>query len=140
MAEQYEPPRKGNSLLDKVGKRPAPNKDDDADGIRESFAGSRGNGDDDLMLDVRLKDGTRCALAYGTLMKIFFSPSDQLKLAFASDIVVIEGRRLTTLYDLLLRHRARFVQEGTVAEEGLKPEDSAHIDHIHFEKPEENDV
>ena len=139
MAEPFEPPRKGNSVLDRLGGRKPPETGEHDDSVREAFSGSR-NREDDLMLDVRLKDGTRCALAYGTLMKIFFSPADQLKLAFASGIVVIEGRKLITLYDLLRRHRARFVQEGTVAEEGLKPEDAAHIDSIHFEKPEEDEV
>ena len=139
MTEPHEPPRRSNPVLDRLGGRSAQPSNDQDDSVRESFGGNR-NREDDLMLDVRLKDGTRCALAYGTLMKIFFSPADQLKLAFASGIVVIEGRRLITLYDLLRRHRARFVQEGTIAEEGLKPEDAAHIDSIHFEKTEEEDL
>ena len=139
MKEPFEPPKRAGAVLERLGGRSTSDKADEDDSVRESFAGNR-NREDDLMLDVRLKDGTRCALAYGTLMKIFFSPADQLKLAFASGIVVIEGRRLITLYDLLRRHRARFVQEGTVAEEGLKPEDAAHIDSIHFENPEEDDV
>jgi hypothetical protein len=139
MKEPFDPPKRAGAVLERLGGRSTSDKADEDDSVRESFAGNR-NREDDLMLDVRLKDGTRCALAYGTLMKIFFSPADQLKLAFASGIVVIEGRRLITLYDLLRRHRARFVQEGTVAEEGLKPEDSAHIDHIHFENPEEDEV
>lgn len=139
MKEPFEPPKRAGAVLERLGGRSTSDKADEDDSVRESFAGNR-NREDDLMLDVRLKDGTRCALAYGTLMKIFFSPADQLKLAFASGIVVIEGRRLITLYDLLRRHRARFVQEGTVAEEGLKPEDAAHIDSIHFENPEEDEV
>ena len=139
MKEPFEPPKRAGAVLERLGGRSTSDKADEGDSVRESFGGNR-NREDDLMLDVRLKDGTRCALAYGTLMKIFFSPADQLKLAFASGIVVIEGRRLITLYDLLRRHRARFVQEGTVAEEGLKPEDAAHIDSIHFENPEEDEV
>jgi hypothetical protein len=138
MAEPFDPPKRAGSVLERLGGRSGQSKDEDDESVRDSFGGSR-NREDDLMLDVRLKDGTRCALAYGTLMKIFFSPADQLKLAFASGIVVIEGRKLITLYDLLRRHRARFVQEGTVAEEGLKPEDAAHIDSIHFAKPEEEE-
>ena len=139
MKEPFEPPKRAGAVLERLGGRSTSDKADEEDSVRESFGGNR-NREDDLMLDVRLKDGSRCALAYGTLMKVFFSPSDQLKLAFASGIVVIEGRRLITLYDLLRRHRARYVQEGTVAEEGLKPEDAAHIDNIHFENPEEDDV
>ena len=139
MKEPFEPPKRAGAVLERLGGRSTSDKADEDDSVRESFGGNR-NREDDLMLDVRLKDGSRCALAYGTLMKVFFSPSDQLKLAFASSTVVIEGRRLLALYDLLRRHRARFVQEGTVSEEGLKPEDAAHIDNIHFENPEEDDV
>ena len=139
MAKHYEPPKQADSILERLGGRSSQDSAEPDDSVRESFGGNR-NREDDLMLDVRLKDGTRCALAYGTLMKIFFSPADQLKLAFASSTLVIEGRRLIALYDLLRRHRARFVQEGTVAEEGLKPEDAAHIESIHFEKPEEDEV
>ena len=139
MKEPFEPPKRAGSVLERLGGRSPPEKADEDDSVRESFGGNR-NREDDLMLDVRLKDGSRCALAYGTLMKVLFSPADQLKLAFASSTVVIEGRRLLALYDLLRRHRARFVQEGTVSEEGLKPEDAAHIDNIHFEKPEEDDL
>ncbi len=106
--------------------------------MRQSFGSSR-HAEDDLMLDVRLKDGSRCALAYGTLLKVLFSPADRLRLAFASSTVVIEGRRLLALYDLLRRHRARFVQEGTIAEEGLKSEEAAHIENIYFEKPDQEE-
>ncbi len=139
MAEPFDPPKRADSVLERLRRSSGPAKAGEDDIAREAFGGNR-NREDDLMLDVRLKDGSRCALAYGTLMKVLFNPADQLKLAFASSTVVIEGRRLLVLYDLLRRHRARFVQEGTVAEEGLKPEDSAHIDNIHFEKPEEDEV
>lgn len=140
MAEPYDPGRKGNSILDRLGGQSQHDPPDDDSSVRESFSSSRPNSEDDLMLDIRFKDGARCALAYGTLMKVDFRPEDRLTLAFAANIVVIEGRRLLPLYELLRRHRARFIQEGTAAEEGLKPEDSAHVEHIHFEKPEEETV
>jgi len=139
MTEPFEPPKRAGSVLERLGGRSNTQESDEDDSIRESFGGTRDR-EGDLMLDVRLKDGSRCALAYGTLLKVLFSPADQLRLAFASNTVVIEGRRLLALYDLLRRHRARYVQEGTVAEEGLKPEEAAHIESIHFENPEEDDV
>ena len=138
MAGTYEPPRKGNSVLERLGGRSGPEPPAPEEEIRESFDGSRPNSDDDQMLDVRFSDGSRCALAYGSLFKVDYNPADQLKLAFAGDTVVIEGRRLLPLYDLLRRHRARFVQEGTAAEDGLKPDDASHIDNIHFEKTKED--
>ena len=130
MAEAYEPPRKGASVRDKRGGRSLEQAPDDA--VREAFNESRRNSEDDFMLDVRFSNGSRCALAYGTLLKVDYNPADQLKLAFAVVTVVIEGRRLLPLYELLRRHRTKFIQEGTVAEEGLKPEDATHIDNIHF--------
>ena len=130
MAGAYEPPRKGASVRDKHGGRSLEQEPDDA--VREAFNESRRNSEDDFMLDVRFSNGSRCALAYGTLLKVDYNPADQLKLAFAVVTVVIEGRRLLPLYELLRRHRTKFIQEGTVAEEGLKPEEATHIDNIHF--------
>jgi len=138
MAEPFEPPRRANPVLDRLAGRQA--KEPPEDGVRESFSFSRVSDEDDVMLDVRLRDGSRYAFPYGTLLKVDFSPADQLKLAFAANIVVIEGRRLLPLYELLRRHKAKFVQEGTEAEDGLKPEDAAHIDSIHIQKPEEENV
>ena len=140
MAEPYEPPRRPNSVLERLAgrqaKEPLPTDED----VRESFSFSRVSDEDDLMLDVRLRDGSRTAFPYGTLLKVDFSPADQLKLCFAANIVVIEGRRLLPLYELLRRHKAKFVQEGTEAEDGLKPEAAAHIDSISIQKPEEETV
>lgn len=137
MAERYEPPRSGKAFLDRVGGKPASDLPDTEASVPESFGGSR-NSEDDLMLDIRLKDGTRCALAYVSLAKVDYYPADRLKLVFATVTVVIEGRRLLSLYELLRRHRARYVQEGTLAEEGLKPDEASHIETIHFEDPEED--
>jgi hypothetical protein len=41
-----------------------------------------------------------------------------------------EGRNLSRPRDFVLEHRARFIQEGTDGEEGLKPEDAPHIERI----------
>ena len=138
MAETYEPPRRPNSVLERLAGRQT--KEPTDDGVRDSFSFSRVSDEDDLMLDVRLRDGSRYAFPYGTLLKVDFNPADELKLIFAASIVIIEGRRLLPLYELVRRHKARFVQEGTDAEEGLKPEDAAHIDSIHIHKPEEEDA
>jgi hypothetical protein len=137
MAEPYDPQRP-NSVIERLAGRPLKESPPTTeDGARDSFSFSRVSDEDDLMLDVRLRDGSRYAFPYGTLLKVDFSPKDELKLAFAASVVVIEGRRLLPLYDLLRRHKAKFVQEGTEAEDGLKPENAAHIDHIHFEQPKE---
>jgi hypothetical protein len=127
MAEHYEPPRRPKSAIEQLTGRQTKEPITADDGVRESFSFSRVSDEDDLMLDVRL-------------LKVDFSPADQLRLAFAANIVVIEGRRLLPLYELLRRHKAKFVQEGTEAEDGLKPEDAAHIDSIQIHNPEEENV
>ncbi len=140
MAEPNEPPRSSNSVLERLTGRQTKESPTTDDGVRESFSFSRVTDEDDLMLDVRLRDGSRHAFPYGTLLEVDFSPTDELKLVFAANVVVIEGRRLLPLYELLRRHKAKFVQEGTEAEDGLKPEDAAHVDSIHIHKPEEENV
>ena len=136
MAGAYEKSRKGNAVLEKLGGRVPAREQDDM--VREAYDEGRRQSQDDLMLDVRFSDGSRCALSYGYLVKIEYNPSDQLKLMFGLDTVVVEGRRLLPLYELLRRHRAKYVQEGTAAEDGLKPEDAPHIDRINFEKGKED--
>ena len=110
------------------------------DAVREAYATGRRQTQDDLMLDVRFSNGTRCALSYSFLVKIEYLPADQLKLIFGADTVLLEGRRLLPLYEMLRRHRTRFIQEGTVAEDELKPEEASHIDLIEFQKPTEEDL
>jgi hypothetical protein len=64
------------------------------------------------------------------LTRIDYVPGDTLRMHFAASEIVIEGRRLSGLYRRLLDHRVESIQEGTEAEEGLKPEDAAHVDRI----------
>jgi hypothetical protein len=51
-------------------------------------------------------------------------------LRFGREEVTAEGKNLMRLYNAITEHRDRFIQEGTEAEEGLKPEDAAHIERI----------
>ena len=136
MAGVYEQTRKGNAVLEKLGGRIADREPEES--VREAYDERPRRSDDDLMLDVRFSDGSRSALNYGYLVRIDYQPSDQLKLMFGLDTVVVEGRRLLPLYELLRRHRAKYVQEGTAAEDGLKPEEAPHIDRINFEKGKED--
>ena len=134
MAGTYDEPRRAGSHSGRVQDR----EQDDA--VREAYATGRRQTQDDIMLDVRFSNGSRCALSYSYLVKIEFLPTDQLKLTFGLDIVLVEGRRLLPLYEKLRRHRARFVQEGTVAEDELKPEEASHIDFIQLQQPKEDDL
>lgn len=108
----------------------------DAESVRESFEEARPRSREDIMLDIRFSHGHRKAFNYAYLARVEFEPGDTLRLLFGSDIVRIEGRRLLRLYDTLTQHRARFVQEGSAAEEGLKPDEAPHIDRISVEELE----
>ena len=130
MAGAYDGPRRGSTT---------PGNPEQDDTGREAYATGRRQTQDDLMLDVRFSNGARCALSYSYLVKIEYLPADQLKLSFGLDTVLVEGRRLLPLYEKLRRHRARFMQEGTVAEDELKPEEASHIDLIELTPTKEDD-
>lgn len=100
----------------------------------------RAQGREALMLDVRRVDGQCHGLSYAYLMRVDYEPGDRLKLHFADAVVQVGGRRLQPLYRRLLEHRVEAIQEGTEAEEGLKPEDAPHIDRIElFDRMEADD-
>ena len=61
MAEQDEPPRRPRTAIEQLTGRPAKEPLTAEDGVRESFSFSRVSNEDDLMLDVRLRDGSRYA-------------------------------------------------------------------------------
>ncbi len=101
--------------------------------LRDAYEGlrlSKTRGRAGITLDVRLKDGTRSGFSYAYLLRTDYEPGDKIRLHFAQGLIVIEGRRLSDLYNRLIDHREGVIQEGTEAEDGLKPENVAHIDHI----------
>ena len=102
-------------------------------GVRDAFEDEempKSRGRAAIMLDVRKRDGQCHAMSYAYLTQVDFEPGDRMKLHFADKVVQIGGRRLKSLYRRLLEHRVHAIQEGTDAEEGLKPEDVTHIDRI----------
>lgn len=64
-----------------------------------------------LMLDVRVLSGERLALGYPYLNSIFFDASGVIVLSFGSHNIRIEGRNLAPVYEGLLNHAVRYVQE-----------------------------
>lgn len=78
---------------------------------RKPFSVLRATGGQELMLDVRFNTGDREGFAYAYLMKVKFNPSGSITAIFTTDTVVIEGRNLLPLFDGLLIHAVRFVQE-----------------------------
>ena len=102
-------------------------------GVREAFQEGRTRSRDSVMLDVRFATGDVESFNYAYLTRISYKPGDSLRLQFGGYVIQVEGKRLSRLRDSVSEHRARYIQEGTDAEEGLKPEDAAHIDSILIE-------
>jgi hypothetical protein len=101
--------------------------------VRDAFQEGRTRSRDSVMLDVRFATGNIESFNYAYLTRISYKPGDTLRLQFGGSAVKVEGKRLSRLRDSVSEHRARYIQEGTDAEEGLKPEDAAHIDSIVIE-------
>jgi hypothetical protein len=100
------------------------------DDTLEAFKEARSKSREALMLDVRLTDGTIVSFPYAALSRVTYQPTGVIVLRFGGDTVTAEGRNLHRLRDALAEHRARFIQQGTDAEEEAKPEDAAHIERI----------
>ena len=82
------------------------------------------------MLDVKMRNGTIESFPYAWLSRVKYEPGDRLILRFGENEITVEGRNLARLRDIVSEHRARFIQEGTEAEEGLKGEEGAHIERV----------
>ena len=65
-----------------------------------------------LMLDVRLRAGTRLALPFSYLAHVTFDPSSGIEAVFSTHAVTIQGRNLRPIYEGLLQHRIEWLQEG----------------------------
>jgi hypothetical protein len=65
----------------------------------------------ELMIELRLKDGKKKALAYAYLVEVDYCPVEGITMIFVGHRVRIEGRNLSTLFDFLVRHAVNFVSE-----------------------------
>ena len=102
----------------------------DMDEAFDAFQEARSQSREALMLDVRLASGRIVSFPYSSLRKAEYLPAGAIVLRFDKDEVTAEGKNLHRLRDLITEHRARFIQEGTDIERGLKDEDAVHIDRI----------
>ena len=73
--------------------------------------GANRSGRQVIMLDVRTLKGKRLALPYSYLNRIFFDASGEIVLTFEACNVIIIGRNLSLLYEKLLSHSVRYIQE-----------------------------
>ena len=104
-----------------------------ADAFKEARARSR----EALMLDVLLKDGTIESFDYSLPKRVTYKPNGVLILRFGRDKITVKGNNLKRVRQAVTEGRARFIQEGTETEEGLKPEDAAHIDQVDITEGDE---
>lgn len=125
------------SVVQKILQHPAPRHEPEVEEARESHQLARAHSREAIMLDVMKADGTIESFPYAWLSRIQYQPGDKLILCFGRNEINIEGRNLSRTRELVSEHRARFIQEGREAEQGLKPEDAAHIERIEITEGEE---
>jgi hypothetical protein len=100
----------------------------------ESFERARPRSRENVAVDFALSTGRRRAFEYAYLMEHDYEPGDTIHLYFANATGSIEGRNLEALYDLLLEHRVRSVNEGGEDGSARVPEDAEHVDRIMIEE------
>jgi hypothetical protein len=125
-----------NRFVKSLPPRREPNEQDEQEAY-DAFQEARAQSREALMLDVRLSNGEIVSFPYASLRKAKYLPTGVMMLRFDRDEVTAEGKNLHRLRDAIAEHRARFIQEGTDIERGLKPEDAAHIDRIVITEAEE---
>jgi hypothetical protein len=82
-----------------------------------------------LMLDFRKKAEGWTALPYSWLQKVEFDGSSLLVLQFSGKTVTVQGRGLGKLYERIVRHTVRRIEEDDEAD---KPDGSTVVKHIIF--------
>lgn len=90
----------------------------------------RVNSREALMLDVKLKDGTVESFDYSLPKRVTYTAKGALILRFGEDTIKVQGSNLERVRQAVTEGRAKLIQEGTEAEQGVKPEDAAHIEKI----------
>jgi hypothetical protein len=86
-----------------------------------------------LMLELRCAPGFNLALSYPYLMSVSLDATGTLTLLFTSHRVRVTGRNLRRVYDALLSHTLRYLQEGDDPE-GAGGEGDAFIGEISIEE------
>lgn len=81
------------------------------------------------MLDLRLKTGDAVALPYSYLTAVEYDAGGTLRLKFVGHSVTLTGRNLRRVYDGLVQHRVRYVQEESALYDE-SPETGTFIDGI----------
>jgi hypothetical protein len=117
--------------------RKTPQGPEESELAEEALKQARARSREALMLDVKLKDGTIESFDYSLPKRVTYRPDGTLILRFGDDTIILGGINLERVRLAVTEGRARLVQVGTQAEEGLKPEEAAHVKWIEFVKGEE---
>jgi hypothetical protein len=98
-----------------LGKKPAGAGADapthDADEVDYKAYGINRTGRPALMLDLRRLPALNLGLSYSYLMSVAFDPSGEMLLLFTSHKVTVKGKNLSRIYDAVLSHTLRYLQE-----------------------------
>ena len=129
--------RRRRSIVEELAGKTTPRHEPEVEEAMAAFQEARAKSREALMLDVRLTDGTIESFDYASLRRVKYTPDGTLTLRFGRDKIVAEGKNLERLRCAVSEHRARFIQQGTETEEGLKAEDAPHIDRIEIEEGDE---
>jgi hypothetical protein len=85
--------------------------DEAEESIDTCYASVRGVRPMVYMLELRNQAGNSTAFDYGWLRKALFNRSQGITLHFEETSILIEGQRLQTLFDAIVRHRVTWIQE-----------------------------
>jgi hypothetical protein len=135
--DHNKPALTANSNVHRFTKALPPRHEPDEAEALESFQEARSQSREALMLDIRLTSGRIVSLPYSSLELADYLPDGRLLLDFGKRLVTAEGRNMLRVRELISEHRARFIQEGTDIERGLRDEDAVHIEHIEITEVEE---
>lgn len=100
--------------------------------ITAAYAKRRGMGQE-IMLDVRFDNGDRFGFPYATLGKIALDASGVLWVVLTEGRLRIEGNNLAPIYDGLLEHSIKFIQQESERYESLADNRETFISSIDFD-------
>lgn len=69
------------------------------------------NSGQEVMLELRFRNGNAIALGYAYLVSVSFDPSEGIRLEFTGHEVLITGTNLTKLFRGLVHHKITYIQE-----------------------------
>lgn len=122
--------RERRSVVQQFTKNHPPRNEPEVEEANELYQQARARSRDVLMLDVMFLDGTVESFDYASLRRVRYRPDGTMILLFGRTEVTAHGKNLMRWREQITEHRLRFIQEETVTERMLKPEDAAHIEKI----------